>query len=565
MQRTIERLPQYLRKYVVEQKADRYTTRDHAAWRYIMRQSREFFRDNAVPIYLEGLAKTGITFDRIPMVAEMDEKLQRLGWGAVPVCGFIPPAAFLDFQARKVLPIAYDMRSVDHIHYTPAPDIVHEAAGHAPIIADRAYADYLTLYASMAQKAIFSQEDMDVYEAIRALSDIKENPDSSRAMIDAAEAALERANANVKFVSEANKVARMNWWTVEYGLLGSLQSPKIYGAGLLSSVGESQACLSDKVKKLRLTIGCVEQTYDITEPQPQLFVADDIAHLTSVLKEFEGSLAYSRGGRYGLDQALAGRTVTTTVLDTGIEVSGKLAHYDATGETVDFLKYDGPVQIAYQGEELAGQSVKEHAQGFSSPIGRFEGDLEKQGVAEGRRGRLAFGSGFVVEGHLAQILKKSGRVVLMKWQDCKVTRQGKVYFEPAWGDFDMVVGGRVTSVFGGPADRERYGSHDVGQASTSPARQSPFTAVELASFRAFGQARELRAAPNKVAAQTFAENVARDFSEDWLLRLEGIELAKAAGHDVQDLAKSLENDTESKNQDVRWLVRQGLKIAGIAD
>ena len=173
MQHTIDRLPTYLRRYCVDQHAEKYTARDQAAWRYIMRQSGIYFKTHAVPIYNEGLGKTGISVERIPSIADMDVKMRELGWGAVPVEGFIPPAAFLDFQARKVLPIASDMRSVEHIHYTPAPDIVHEAAGHAPIIADPAYAEYLTLYAAMAQKAIFAQEDLDVYEAIRTLSDVK--------------------------------------------------------------------------------------------------------------------------------------------------------------------------------------------------------------------------------------------------------------------------------------------------------------------------------------------------------------------------------------------------------
>ena len=71
----------------------------------------------------------------------MNDILGKIGWGAVAVDGFIPPAAFMEFQAYKVLVIACDMRQMHHIEYTPAPDIVHEAAGHAPIIVDREYSD----------------------------------------------------------------------------------------------------------------------------------------------------------------------------------------------------------------------------------------------------------------------------------------------------------------------------------------------------------------------------------------------------------------------------------------
>jgi phenylalanine-4-hydroxylase len=177
-QTSLESLPPYLRRYCTIQDYDKYTSRDHAAWRYIMRQSREYFRDNAVSVYLEGLKKTGIPLDRIPKVSEMDQALREFGWGAVPVCGFIPPIEFLDLQARGILPIATDMRSIEHIAYTPAPDIVHEAAGHAPIIADPSYREYLRQYARMAERTIMSSEDLALYEAIRVLSDIKENPDT---------------------------------------------------------------------------------------------------------------------------------------------------------------------------------------------------------------------------------------------------------------------------------------------------------------------------------------------------------------------------------------------------
>src|SRR5690606_2983944 len=105
-----------------------------------------------------------------------------------------------------------------------------------------------------------------MYEAIRFLSDIKENPDTKPAEIQLAQQKLDAAGAAMTFVSESTKVGRMGWWTIEYGLVGTTSNPKIYGAGLLSSVGEGQSCLSPKVKKIPLTLACVEQSYDITEP-----------------------------------------------------------------------------------------------------------------------------------------------------------------------------------------------------------------------------------------------------------------------------------------------------------
>ena len=580
MQHTIDRLPNYLRRYCVDQHAEKYTARDQAAWRYIMRQSGIYFKTHAVPIYNEGLGKTGISVERIPSIADMDVKMQELGWGAVPVEGFIPPAAFLDFQARKVLPIASDMRSVEHIHYTPAPDIVHEAAGHAPIIADPAYAEYLTLYAAMAQKAIFAQEDLDVYEAIRTLSDVKENPDCTAAMTQAAESALERANAAVTSVSEAAKVARMNWWTVEYGLLGSLEQPRIYGAGLLSSVSESQNCLSTAVIKHRLTIQCIHTPYNITEPQPQLFVAADLTHLVQVLQEFEQTLSYKRGGVYGLTQAKLGRTVTTTVLDSGLQISGKLEQIqlDARGEPA-YLQWSGPVQVGSKDAQLPGQGTAQHPSGFSSPLGRAQGrldcpmrllsdsDLGQLGITRGQRSILVLSSGFTITGLLVTSVREGPNLLMLKWRDCTVTSAGQTYFQPAWGDFDMAVGEQIPAVFGGPLDRETYGSLDIGTASTSPARTSPFTASEKSAFAAYAMVRHWRESPwsssIKNQAFEFSQRVAADFPNEWLLRLDAVELATHLGlAEADGLGRQLQADARSFGHEIQWLVRQGLAAVG---
>ena len=129
--------PKHLLQFAVDQRYDDYTPVDHAVWRFIMRQNIFFLREYAHKVYFQGLLNTGISFDRIPRIQEMNDILSKIEWGAVAVDGFIPPAAFMEFQAYKVLVIACDMRQIHHIEYTPAPDIVHEAAGHAPIIVDR--------------------------------------------------------------------------------------------------------------------------------------------------------------------------------------------------------------------------------------------------------------------------------------------------------------------------------------------------------------------------------------------------------------------------------------------
>ena len=255
------RIPKHLKKYTIEQNYDNYTYIDQACWQFIMKISLDFFNKHADNIYCAGLHKTGITINKIPKINNINKKLSHIGWRAVCVRGFIPPHAFMEFQSLRILPIAAEMRSHKHLTYTPSPDIVHEAAGHAPIIANKDYSNYLVNYGDIAAKAIMSSEDMSLYYAIRDLSDIKENLNATKKEILKCKTALKKAYDNISYISEAAMLSRMNWWTVEYGLIGELNNPKIYGAGLLSSVGEGENSLTKKVKKLPFSLKCLKYNY----------------------------------------------------------------------------------------------------------------------------------------------------------------------------------------------------------------------------------------------------------------------------------------------------------------
>src|SRR5438128_3704246 len=127
----------------------------------------------------------------------MNDALGKIGWVAVTVDGFIPPAAFMEYQAYRVLVIAADIRQLRHIEYTPAPDIIHESAGHAPIIADSNYNQYLSYFGSIGAKAMFSSKDFELYEAIRELSILKEMPDSSKEDLEKSERKVAYCQANL--------------------------------------------------------------------------------------------------------------------------------------------------------------------------------------------------------------------------------------------------------------------------------------------------------------------------------------------------------------------------------
>src|SRR6185436_7579077 len=216
--------PRHLLQFAVDQRYEDYTSVDHAVWRFIMRQNIFFLKEYAHKVYFQGLLDTGISFERIPRIEEMNQILGTIDWGAVAVDGFIPPAAFMEFQAYKVLVIACDMRQIHHIEYTPAPDIVHEAAGHAPIIVDREYSNYLQRFGEVGAKAMSSKKDFELYEAIRHLSILKELPNGDPKEIEEATHLVEERQRNLGAPSEMARLSRLHWWTVEYGLIGMLET-----------------------------------------------------------------------------------------------------------------------------------------------------------------------------------------------------------------------------------------------------------------------------------------------------------------------------------------------------
>ena len=110
----IKNLPNHLKQFIVDQNYVAYSPIDHSVWRYVLRQNHRFLIDHAHEIYFEGLEKTGLKVEGIPSISEMNEILTKIGWAAVTVDGFIPPAAFMEFQAHRVLVIAADMAIILH-------------------------------------------------------------------------------------------------------------------------------------------------------------------------------------------------------------------------------------------------------------------------------------------------------------------------------------------------------------------------------------------------------------------------------------------------------------------
>ncbi len=532
----LESLPQHIRKYIVDQNYAEYTFQDQAVWRYCLRQLKHFLSKNAFEGYLEGLELVGISEEEIPKISEISKRLQSVGWAAVPVSGFIPVSIFLELQANKILPIACDMRTVDHLRYTPAPDIVHEAAGHSPILFNKEFREYLCKYATVASRAILNKDDHDLYEAIRYLSDIKEHPNSTEEEILKAESNLKLAYEKIKSPSEASLLSRFAWWSNEYGLVGNLDSPKIFGAGLLSSVYESHAALDAKTKKIPMSLGMVDASYNITEPQPQLFVTPSFDHLSKLYDELVQNFSYRTGGVKGLALAHQSQCVNTVVLDTGLQISGVLQHY----RTTDFLKFSGPCQLAYQDKELENQGKEHHAHGFSTALGKAEVHLQNSQIIEiqkctdwlslssreSQEIEVFFKSGIHLKGHFSDCTIKDQKVLIVHFSSAEMYQLKECLFDKSWGSFDLAIGERVVSVYAGPADKIKYGDIEPYPPQVVPpkVRSLEFQNLDLL----YKKVREIRAhfSAEKMNDLTqILEDLKAHHSKDWLLPLEIYEIS----------------------------------------
>ena len=571
--KAVQSLPNHLLQFAVDQRYDEYTPVDHAVWRFIMRQNIFFLKEYAHKVYFQGLLETGISFERIPRIEEMNEILGQIGWGAVAVDGFIPPAAFMEFQAYKVLVIACDMRQIHHIEYTPAPDIVHEAAGHAPIIVDREYSNYLQRFGEVGAKAMSSRKDFELYEAIRHLSILKELPNSDRKELENATREVEYRQTNLGEPSEMALLSRLHWWTVEYGLIGKPENPKIYGAGLLSSIGESVSCLEANVKKIPYSIDAKNTAFDITTRQPQLFVCRDFPHLREVLEEFASTMAYRVGGLAGINKAVECKNTATCEYSSGLQISGIFTDVIAGAEEAPiYMRTSGPTALAVANKQLQGHGKQRHAEGFGSPIGHWKNlstapenlsddQLRGLGITEGREGKIEFASGLTVAGRVNKISRHDGKLLLITFSNCSVKLGDQVLFDPGWGEFDMAVGERVTSVFNGAADKDAF--LDVALVPKERTIKVPSDAKRKKLESLYQQVRNIR--ERKVGYERLGEIWETQQAEhpaDWLLSMEIFELLDEAEQQPElkeRIAKFLKS-VATQNKDKATLVDWGFRL-----
>lgn len=222
--------------FVVKEKE--YTETEHATWKALYQRQMKILPGRAISQFTDSLATLGISQDRIPSFDEVNAILkERTGWQAVPVQGFVPEEPFFELLANRRFPCGNFIRKPDQMDYIEEPDVFHDMFGHIPILADPTFADYIESYGHGALKAA----------KLGAL----------------------------------DKINRLYWYTVEFGLMEEEDGLRIYGAGILSSPTETVFSLdSDSPNRIRLDINRVMRThYNIDDFQDTYFAVPSFEKL----------------------------------------------------------------------------------------------------------------------------------------------------------------------------------------------------------------------------------------------------------------------------------------------
>jgi phenylalanine-4-hydroxylase len=224
--------------FIIEQDWQAYSEEEHAIWRLLFERQQRLLVGRACCEYLEGLSGLGVAADGIPDFHRLSDILDRAtGWRIVAVPGLVPDDVFFAHLARRRFPSTCFIRRRDQLDYLQEPDVFHDICGHVPLLMNPVFADYMQAYGEGGLKALG--------------------------------------------LGHLQHLARLYWYTVEFGLIATPAGLRIYGSGILSSAGESVYCLDDpRPTRLRFDLRRIMRTrYRIDAFQQLYFVIDDFQQL----------------------------------------------------------------------------------------------------------------------------------------------------------------------------------------------------------------------------------------------------------------------------------------------
>ncbi len=330
--------------------------------------------------------------------------------------------------------------------------------------------------------------------------------------------------------------------------------------------------MTDKVKKIPYSIEAAHTEFDITKPQPQLFVTPDFAFLSQVLEDFANTMALRKGGLSGVQKLIESKELGTLELSTGLQISGnfdKVMEYE--GKPI-YIQTKGATALAYREKELVGHSIAQHADGFGMPIGKLKGiniaiedmgprDLKAYKIYEGEQVSLEFEGGILVEGTIITGTRNlQGKIILITFQDCTVKYHDEVLFKPEWGLYHMAVGQDVVSAYNGPADLNSFDliTHEITETTIKQKKSQERQQLE----QYYLQIREFREGKNTtISRNKVFKELKENHPNDWLLPVELYELAKKGNDEAfqQEILDHLET-IKQNNPKVGHLIDDGIQL-----
>jgi phenylalanine-4-hydroxylase len=238
--------------YFTVQNWEAYTVEQHDVWRLLYQRRMRQLERTGSRLFLEGARTIELRPDRVPHLDDVNARLaRRTGWNAAPVNGFIPAREFFACLARRRFPTTVIVRPREQLDYLPEPDIFHDVFGHVPLHADPVFADFLQRFGQIAARARTDEE--------------------------------------------TTQMARLFWFTVEFGLIHEQGEVKVYGSGLISSHGDAAHALGPDCERRRFSLDAVlAQPFEIDHFQDVLFVVDRFDQLFAAVNEMDRRIPASR-------------------------------------------------------------------------------------------------------------------------------------------------------------------------------------------------------------------------------------------------------------------------------
>ncbi|MDP9187169.1 MAG: phenylalanine 4-monooxygenase, partial [Verrucomicrobiota bacterium] len=298
--------------------------------------------------------------------------------------------------------------------------------------------------------------------------------------------------------------------------------------------------------------------FDITTKQPQLFVCRDFQHLRDVLEEFASKMAYQVGGLEGINKAIECTNVATCQYSSGLQVTGVFDEVivDPKNKPI-YLHANGPCALAFKDKELTGHGIDYHKDGFGSPIGNWKPTDFK----EGNKAKLEFESGVTVEGKIDKLLERDGKLLLITFSNCTAKYGDRVLFDPSWGNYDMAVGDRITSVFNSAADKDAY--NQVALVPKERTIKVPSDAKRKKLESLYAQVRQIR--ETKKGYERLGEIWETQQAEhpgDWLLSMEIFEILDTTNQqpELKSRIEKFLNTKKTQTKDLTTLISWGFRL-----